>query len=83
MLKLSIEESGVKNKEGVLLQELDGKRFAIPLRGKVALYLVNGKQAYPLLSLGFIGNNLRIEFLWHTVERDAIVALHHKLLFQP
>ena len=60
MLKLGIEESGVKNKEGILFQELDCKRFAIAFRSKVAFNLVNGKQAYPFLTLCFVGNNLRI-----------------------
>ena len=33
--------------------------------------------------LFFICTNISIERFRHTVERDAVVALHHKLLLQP
>ena len=83
MLKLLREESGIKHEEGILLKELQGEGNGIGFGNQVALYVVDGKQTYPFLTLAVVGKDFGIELARHTVESDAIVGLHHKLLLQP
>ena len=83
VLELGIEKSRIKYKELVLLQELYGEWFAISLSHHITLNLIDGKQTYPFFTLGFVGNNLRIEFLRHTIKGYTVITLHNKLFLQP
>ena len=83
MLKLLREESGIKYEEGILLKELHGEWNGIGFSSQVPFYLVDCKQTYPFLTLAVVGKDFGIELSRYTVNGDAIVGLHHKLLLQP
>ena len=83
MLELGTKELRVKYKERVVLQEFLSQWFVVTLCHYVALYLVNGEKAYPLLALRIIGDNLWVKGMRDAVERDAVITTDNKLLFQP
>ena len=89
MFEIVIEESRIKHKVRILLQELHSKPPCIALfarRKHIAfrsLYRLYVKQTLPFLMLLLVGAYILVERLGHTVERDTVVALHHKLLLQP
>ena len=89
MFEIVVEESRIKHKVRIFLQELHSKLPCIALlarRKHIAfrsLYRLYVKQTLPFLMLLLVGAYFFVERFGHTVERDAVVALHHKLLLQP
>ena len=69
-------------------EEIGGKGFNPPaplIRGveEITIYFVNRKEVFPLLKLGGVTNDFRIEFFGDAVEGEAVVGGENELLFQP
>ena len=84
MLKRQGEELCIEYQEWILFQKINRQWLGIAFsKQTIAFYFINSEKTHPLLTLVIILTNLLIELIWHTIERNAIVALHHELLLQP
>lgn len=83
IFKLLIVETGVYDQKPIRTQKLLRQRHRIPRCRRVSDDLINRKQPYPFLALRLVGGDFRVERLGDTVQRDAVIGLHHELLLQP
>ena len=69
-MNVGIEEARVDHQRWMRLQELSSQRLrSILAHDRVALDLVDREQPHPLLALGIVGGDLRVELF-----RDAVRA---------
>ena len=83
ILEAVIKKLRIQNQLVIRLEKIRRQRLSITRIFQIFLDFIDGKQLNPFIVLRLIRYNLRVQRLRHAIQRDAVLRLHHKLLFQP